>query len=78
MAWRTRFVGDLRAVNNNVLDIYRLELQATILDANIEEIRRSGDTLNVRLRYTRAQGQQFDLEVDRVLRCTGFHSIRPF
>ena len=72
MAWKTHFVDDLRAVNNNVLDIYALKLQATILDASIEEIRRSGDTLNVRLRYTRAQGQQFDLAVDRVLRCTGF------
>ena len=49
MAWKTHFVGDLRAVNNNVLDIYALKLQGTVLDAEIEEIRRSGDTLNVRL-----------------------------
>jgi thioredoxin reductase len=72
MAWKTRFVGDLRAVNNNVLDTYGLKLQNTVLDAEIEKIRRSGDKLNVRLRYTHAQGQHFELAVDRVLRCTGF------
>jgi thioredoxin reductase len=72
MAWKTHFVGDLRAVNNDVLDIYALKLQATVLDAKIEKIRRSGDTLDVRLRYTHAQGQRFELTVDRVLGCTGF------
>src|SRR5262249_8995402 len=27
MAWRTHFVGDLRAINNNILDTYQLKLQ---------------------------------------------------
>jgi thioredoxin reductase len=73
MAWRTRFVGDLRATNDDLLDTYGLKLQNTVLDANIEEIRRrrSGG-LNVRLQYTRAQGQRLELEVDRVICCTGF------
>ena len=61
MAWRTRFVGDLRAVNNNVLDTYGLKLQNTVLDADVETIRRSGDTLNVRFRYTHAQGHELSL-----------------
>jgi thioredoxin reductase len=72
LAWKTRFVGDLRAVNDNVLDGYGLKLQNTVLDADVEEIRRSGETLDVCLRYTRAQGQDVELTVDRVLRCTGF------
>jgi thioredoxin reductase len=72
MAWRTRFAGDLRAVNNDVLDTYALKSQNTVLDADVEEIRRSKGALNVRLRYTRAQGQHVELEVDRVVRCTGF------
>lgn len=72
MAWKTHVVGDLRAVNNDVLDIYALKLQCTVLDAEIEEIRRSGAELAVRSRYTRAQGQRFELTVDRVLRCAGF------
>lgn len=72
MAWRTRFVGDLRAVNDDLLDTYGLKLQNTVLDANVEEIRRRSGGLNVRLQYTRAQGQRVELEVDRVVRCTGF------
>jgi hypothetical protein len=72
MAWTTRFVGDLRAVNDDLLDTYGLKLQNTVLDANVEEILRRSGGLRVRLRYTRAQGQRVDLEVDRVLRCTGF------
>jgi thioredoxin reductase len=72
MAWRTRFVGDLRAVNNDLLDTYGLKLQNTVLDANVEEISRRSGGLNVRLQYTRAQGQRVELEVDRVIRCTGF------
>ena len=72
MAWRTRFVGDLRAVNDDLLDTYGLKSQNTVLDANVEEIRRRSGGLNVRLQYTRAQGQRVELEVDRVVRCTGF------
>jgi thioredoxin reductase len=72
MAWRTRFVGDLRAVNSDVLDTYTLKSQNTVLDANVEEIRRRSDGLGVRLQYTRAQGQRVELEVDRVVLCTGF------
>ena len=72
MAWRTHFVGDLRAVNNDLLDTYGLKSQNTVLDANVEEIRPRSDGLNVRLHYTRAQGQRVELEVDRVVRCTGF------
>ena len=71
MAWRTRFVGDLRAVNNDLLDTYGLKSQNTVLDANVEEIRPRSGGLNVRLQYTRAQGQRVELEVDRVIRCTG-------
>jgi len=72
MAWKTRFVGDLRAVNNDALDSYGLKLQNTVIDASIERIQPSHGGLDVRLQYTRAQGQRFALEVDRVVRCTGF------
>jgi thioredoxin reductase len=72
MAWRTRFVGDLRSVNAAVLDTFALKSQNTVLNADVEQIRRSSDGLNVRLQYTRAQGQRVELEVDRVICCTGF------
>jgi len=72
MAWRTHFVGHLRAVNNNVLDTYQLKSQNTIVDADVEGIRRDGDMLRVRLRYRHAQGERAEVAVHRVLRCTGF------
>lgn len=72
MAWRTHFVGHLRAVNNNVLDTYQLKSQNTILDADVERIERDGEMLSVTIRYRHAQGQRIVLRVHRVLRCTGF------
>lgn len=72
LAWRTHFVGHLRAVNNNVLDTYRLKSQNTVIDADVERIRRDGEKLRVSLRYRHAQGERAELTVDRVLRCTGF------
>jgi thioredoxin reductase len=72
MAWRTHFVGHLRAVNNNVLDTYQLKSQNTILDADVEEIRPDGDMLAVPIRYRHAHDQRIVVRVHRVLRCTGF------
>src|SRR5262249_48349520 len=37
-AWRSHFVGHLRAVNNNLLDTYQLKSQNALLDGNIEHI----------------------------------------
>ena len=72
MAWQTHFVGHLRAVNNNTLATYQLKSQNTVIDADVEEIRRDGDMLCARLRYRHAGGERTDLRVHRVLRCTGF------
>jgi len=40
MAWKTHYVGNLRAVNNNFLDTYQLKSQNAVLDATIEKIDR--------------------------------------
>jgi thioredoxin reductase len=73
LAWRTHYVGDLRAVNNNLLDTYQLKSQNTILDANIERIDRQADgSLKVLFRYTHAHGQTWEVTVDRIIACTGF------
>lgn len=37
-AWDTHFVGHLRSVNNNVLDMYQLKAQVAILNARVESI----------------------------------------
>lgn len=72
-AWKTHFVGDLRAVNNNVLDSYQLKSQNAILDADILDMRRMTDgRIAVQFRYQHAEGEVEELHYDRVLCCAGF------
>lgn len=72
MAWRTHFVGDLRAVNNNLLDNYQLKLQNAVLDGDITNIRRDGDRYKMEIRYAHADGEVEALCYDRIILCTGF------
>jgi thioredoxin reductase len=72
MAWKTHFVGNLRAVNNNLLDTYQLKSQNAILDASVEEIRKENGRFKVTLSYTHAYGETETLFYDRVIACTGF------
>jgi thioredoxin reductase len=79
MAWRTHYVGDVRAVNNNVLDTYQLKSQNTILDAKILGITRHVDCFRVDFRYTHANSEQRTIEVDRIIGCNGFRfDAAPF
>src|SRR5262249_27313103 len=55
-AWRTHFVGHLRAVNNNILDTYQLKSQNAILDANVLRIERRGDKPALVPRLSRPNG----------------------
>ncbi len=72
-AWKTHFVGDLRAVNNNILDTYQLKSQNAILDAETLGIRRQEDgSYAVKFKYQHAEGEIEELCYDRVLCCTGF------
>lgn len=72
LAWKTHYVGHLRAVNNNALDTYQLKSQNTIIDADIESIVRKDGKLNVSIRYTHASGQRINISVDRIILCAGF------
>ena len=73
MAWKTHFVGHLRAVNNNVLDSYQLKSQNAVLDATIDGIRRREDgKLAVSISYAHAGDEREELIYDRVITCTGF------
>ncbi|MBV1860476.1 MAG: NAD(P)-binding domain-containing protein [Nannocystaceae bacterium] len=80
LAWRTHYVGDLRAVNNSVLDTYQLKSQNTILDASVDRLSRAEDgSLEAVLTYAHARGQQITLKLDRAINCTGFEYDRsPF
>jgi thioredoxin reductase len=72
-AWKTHFVGHLRAVNNNFLDTYQLKTQNAVLDATILAIsRREDGRYTVAVHYTHASEEREELIYDRVIACTGF------
>ncbi len=72
LAWKTHFVGHLRAVNNNFLDTYQLKTQNAVIDACVEKIERRDGKLAVTFNYSHANGEKEELLYDRVLACTGF------
>lgn len=71
-AWKTHFVGHLRAVNNNFLDTYQLKSQNAVLDATIEGIEKRDGRYHVTVSYSHAHGEREELVYDRVISCTGF------
>jgi thioredoxin reductase len=70
-AWRTHFVGHLRAVNNNFLDTYQLKTQNMLLEAVIQRIEQRDGEYHVTLTYLR-RDKTVTLVYDRVIACTGF------
>jgi thioredoxin reductase len=71
-AWRSHFVGDLRAVNNNFLDTYQLKSQNALLDGNIERIEHGDGEYLVTVSFARVNEVKKSLRYDRVIVCTGF------
>jgi thioredoxin reductase len=72
LAWGTRYVGDLRAVNNNYLDTYHLKVQNNILDGELRAVRRGqGQQLRAEI-YFPARETALEFACDRVILCTGF------
>jgi thioredoxin reductase len=72
MAWKTHYVGHLRAVNNNLLDTYQLKSQNALLDGTIERIERRDGSYFVTVRFARANEIEKGYRYDRVIACTGF------
>ena len=72
MAWKTHYVGDLRAINNSILDTYQLKSQNAILDAEVVSIMKEGSQLMVTFSYEHAGGEVENILYDRVICCTGF------
>lgn len=70
-AWKTHFVGHLRAVNNNFIDTYLLKSRNAILDATINKIEKVGNKYHVIMTYLH-NGEQEMIAYDRILSCTGF------
>ena len=72
MAWRSHYVGHLRAVNNNLLDTYQLKSQNALLDGTVQRIERRDGGYLVTVSFERANEVTRDLPYDRVIVCTGF------
>lgn len=72
LAWQSHYVGNLRAVNNNLLDTYQLKSQNTIIDGTVEKIERRENKLTVTIRYDHAMVDRIEVPVDHVITCTGF------
>jgi thioredoxin reductase len=72
MAWRTHYVGHLRAVNNNLLDTYQLKSQNALLDGTIQRIEHRNGSYLVTVSFARANEVTKDIPYDRVIVCTGF------
>lgn len=72
LAWKTHYVGHLRAVNNNFLDTHQLKTQNALLDCTVERIERRDGQFLVTLRHSHNPGEAEQLAYDRVIVCTGF------
>jgi thioredoxin reductase len=73
MAWRTHYVGHLRAINNSLLDTYQLKSQNAVLDGDVKQIERQADgSYLVTVSFARANEVTKDIPYDRVIVCTGF------
>ncbi|MEV0385133.1 NAD(P)-binding domain-containing protein [Nonomuraea sp. NPDC050643] len=73
MAWRTHYVGHLRAVNNGLLDTYQLKSQNALLDGDVRRVERRPDgTYLVTVAFARVNEVTKDIPYDRVILCTGF------
>lgn len=77
LAWDSRFVGHLRAVNNNFLDTYHLKSQNGIIDGNVQAMTKT-DAGKIRVSFSsiHAANEVEQIEYDAVLRCTGFRFDR--
>ncbi|MFD0309675.1 FAD-dependent oxidoreductase [Streptomyces sp. NPDC127119] len=72
LAWKSHYVGHLRAVNNNFLDSYQLKSQNALLDGRVLEIRKEADGFCVPVSFERVDEVVKDLHYDRVIVATGF------
>jgi thioredoxin reductase len=77
-AWKTHFPGDLRAINNTILDMYQLKSLHSTVGLRAKAIRRrSPDGFEV---FTETEYPHWNpprlntatLDYDEVIRCTGF------
>ncbi|XP_062589630.1 FAD-dependent oxidoreductase domain-containing protein 2-like [Saccostrea cucullata] len=80
LAWETHYVGDLRAVNNELLDTYQLKSLDGLLEYDINDYKIVKEGGKLYLRENMATGQQWGeydndpllTPYDKIIRCLGF------
>ena len=72
LAWKSHYVGDIRAVNNNFLDTYHLKGQNNILDGELRRVRLAPNGQRVAEIYFESRQRRYEFTADRIILCTGF------
>ncbi len=82
-AWQTHFVGDLRAINNNILDMYQLKSLHAALGISVTKIEPADDgTLTVHWHQDMPHWEvpgtvRSSYTYDHVICCTGWRYVEP-
>jgi thioredoxin reductase len=83
MAWDTHFVGDVRAVNNNILDMYQLKSLHAVISPKIKKIEKL-ENGNLRTHHSydypkssKPGSLELTRDYDFILNCTGFNWVSP-
>lgn len=78
------FVGDLRAVNNTIIDMYHLKSMHSTIGSQITRIRRNEENGRLVATYKDLCTHwdtpgwlYFDIEYDHVISCLGWNYIKP-
>jgi len=72
LAWKTHYVGNVRAVNNNFLDTYQLKSQNIVLDAWIKSLEYVDGKFTANILYSHAKDEERSIPFDHVIMATGF------
>ena len=80
MAWDTHFTGDLRAVNNDMFDLFQLKTMHAVLVPRLERIRRVGDIIRTNHSYDYPTAPipgtvELTRDYDVMIRCTGWEYV---
>jgi len=81
-AWDSHFVGHLRSVNNNVLDMYQLKAQVGIINAYVRKIEkipggRFGEKYRVQFEFVDTPEDPYStIEYDAIIRATGWRYVQ--
>lgn len=80
-AWETHFTGDIRAVNNDIFDMYQLKSLHAVLNPNIKKVSRlPNGNLQTHHEYDYPKSKvpgtlKLTREYDHIIRCTGWRWV---